>query len=170
VSVGDATDALSLITRARQGEPRAVARLISRVEDGSPDLASIMAELSGDDGAAYVLGVTGSPGVGKSTTTSALVAAFRARDQRVGVIAVDPTSPFSGGALLGDRIRMQQHSTDSGVFIRSMASRGHLGGIAAATPQAIRVLEASGFDVVIVETVGVGQSEVEVAGTADTTD
>lgn len=169
MSVGDATDALSLITRARQGEPRAVARLISRVEDGSPDLASIMAELSGDDGAAYVLGVTGSPGVGKSTTTSALVAAFRARDQRVGVIAVDPTSPFSGGALLGDRIRMQQHSTDSGVFIRSMASRGHLGGIAAATPQAIRVLEASGFDVVIVETVGVGQSEVEVAGTADTT-
>ncbi|MFM8773891.1 MAG: methylmalonyl Co-A mutase-associated GTPase MeaB, partial [Actinomycetota bacterium] len=169
MSVGDATDALSLITRARQGEPRAVARLISRVEDGSPDLASIMAELSGVDGAAYVIGVTGSPGVGKSTTTSALVAAFRARDQRVGVIAVDPTSPFSGGALLGDRIRMQQHSTDSGVFIRSMASRGHLGGIAAATPQAIRVLEASGFDVVIVETVGVGQSEVEVAGTADTT-
>lgn len=163
------TDARSLVERARQGEPRAVARLISWVEDGAPGLAEVMAELSGADGTAYVIGVTGSPGVGKSTATSALVTAYRARGDRVGVIAVDPTSPFSGGALLGDRIRMQQHATDTGVFIRSMASRGHLGGIAAATPQAIRVLEAAGFDVVIVETVGVGQSEVEVAGAADST-
>ncbi len=163
------TDARSLVDRARQGEPRAVARLISWVEDGAPGLAEVMAELSGVDGTAYVIGVTGSPGVGKSTATSALVAAYRARGDRVGVIAVDPTSPFSGGALLGDRIRMQQHATDPGVFIRSMASRGHLGGIAAATPQAMRVLEAAGFDVVIVETVGVGQSEVEVAGAADST-
>lgn len=116
-----------------------------------------------------VVGLTGAPGVGKSTTTSALVTAYRARGLRVGVIAIDPTSPFSGGALLGDRIRMQEHATDPGVYIRSMASRGHLGGMAAATPQAIRVLEAAGCDVVLVETVGVGQSEVEVAASADTT-
>ena len=169
MSSADQTDARSLVDRARQGEPRAVARLISWVEDGAPGLADVMGELSGAGGTAYVIGVTGSPGVGKSTTTSALVAAYRSRGQRVGVIAVDPSSPFSGGALLGDRIRMQQHAVDEGVFIRSMASRGHLGGIAATTPQAIRVLEAAGFDVVLVETVGVGQSEVEVAGTADTT-
>lgn len=169
MSSADLTDARSLVDRARQGEPRAVARLISWVEDGSPGLAEVMAALGAAPGTAYVIGVTGSPGVGKSTTTSALVGAYRARGKRVGVIAVDPTSPFSGGALLGDRIRMQQHSTDDGVFIRSMASRGHLGGIAASTPQAIRILEAAGFDVVLVETVGVGQSEVEVAGAADTT-
>ena len=164
-----ATDWQGLVARARQGEPRAVARLISWVEDGSPHLAEVMADLSRTAGSSFVIGVTGSPGVGKSTTTSALVDAFRARGSRVGVIAVDPSSPFSGGALLGDRIRMQQHATDPGVFIRSMASRGHLGGIAAATPQAIRILEAAGCDVVIVETVGVGQSEVDVAGAADAT-
>lgn len=124
----------------------------------------------GRDGTgAHVIGITGAPGVGKSTTTSALVSAYRARGERVGVIAVDPSSPFSGGALLGDRIRMQEHATDPGVFIRSMASRGHLGGLSAATPQAIRVLEAAGFGIVLVETVGVGQSEVEVAAAADTT-
>ncbi len=115
------------------------------------------------------MGLTGSPGVGKSTTTSALVAQFRAAGRRVGVLAVDPSSPFSGGALLGDRIRMQEHATDPEVFIRSMASRGHLGGLASATPQAVRVLDAAGCDPVLVETVGVGQSEVEVAGEADTT-
>jgi LAO/AO transport system kinase len=115
------------------------------------------------------VGLTGSPGVGKSTTTSALVAAFRAAGRRVGVLAVDPSSPFSGGALLGDRIRMQEHATDPEVFIRSMASRGHLGGLASTTPQAVRVLDAAGCDPVLVETVGVGQSEVEVAGEADTT-
>jgi LAO/AO transport system kinase len=128
-----------------------------------------MALLAPTSGTAHVIGLTGSPGVGKSTTTSALVGAFRARGNRVGVIAVDPSSPFSGGALLGDRIRMQEHATDPGVFIRSMASRGHLGGLSATTPQALRVLEAAGCDVILIETVGVGQSEVEVAAAADTT-
>jgi LAO/AO transport system kinase len=120
-------------------------------------------------GNATVIGLTGAPGVGKSTTTNALVAAYRALDRRVGVLAVDPSSPFSGGALLGDRVRMQDHFTDPGVYIRSMASRGHLGGLAWSTPQALRVLDAAGCDVILVETVGVGQSEVEVAGLADTT-
>jgi LAO/AO transport system kinase len=139
------------------------------VEDGSPDVAEVMALLAPTSGTAHVIGLTGSPGVGKSTTTSALVGALRARGHRVGVIAVDPSSPFSGGALLGDRIRMQEHATDPGVFIRSMASRGHLGGLSATTPQALRVLEAAGCDVILIETVGVGQSEVEVAAAADTT-
>ena len=157
------------VARARAGEPRAVARLISWVEDGSPDVAEVMALLAPTSGTAHVIGLTGSPGVGKSTTTSALVGALRARGKRVGVIAVDPSSPFSGGALLGDRIRMQEHATDPGVFIRSMASRGHLGGLSATTPQALRVLEAASCDVILIETVGVGQSEVEVAAAADTT-
>jgi LAO/AO transport system kinase len=116
-----------------------------------------------------VVGITGAPGVGKSTTTSGLVSALRASGRRVGVLAVDPSSPFTGGALLGDRVRMQEHATDNGVFIRSMATRGHLGGLAAAAPQAVRVLDAAGCEVVLIETVGVGQSEVEVAGLADTT-
>ncbi|MDA8436579.1 MAG: methylmalonyl Co-A mutase-associated GTPase MeaB [Actinomycetales bacterium] len=158
-----------LVARARDGQPRAVARLISYVEDASPLLREVAAVLAPHAGRAHVVGLTGSPGVGKSTTTSALVTEYRARGLRVGVLAVDPSSPFSGGALLGDRVRMQDHATDPGVFIRSMASRGHLGGLAWATPQAIRVLDAAGFDVVLVETVGVGQSEVEVAGAADTT-
>ena len=128
-----------------------------------------MAALAPHAGNAYVIGLTGSPGVGKSTTTTALVGAFRERGLRVGVLAVDPSSPFSGGALLGDRIRMQDHALDPEVYIRSMASRGHLGGLSFTTPQAIRVLDAAGCDVVLVETVGVGQSEVEVAGLADTT-
>jgi LAO/AO transport system kinase len=128
-----------------------------------------MKELAPLAGKARVIGLTGAPGAGKSTLTSALVAAFRARGERVGVLAVDPTSPFSGGALLGDRIRMQQHATDPDVFIRSMASRGHLGGLSAAAPQAIRALDAAGFGVILVETVGVGQAEVEVAGMADST-
>ena len=158
-----------LVDRARDGDPRAVARLISQVEDASPALREVMSLLTPHTGRAAVLGVTGSPGVGKSTTTSALVTAFRADRRRVGVLAVDPSSPFSGGALLGDRVRMQEHATDPGVYIRSMATRGHLGGLAWATPQALRVLDAAGCDVVIVETVGVGQSEVEVAALADTT-
>ncbi|MFD1044530.1 methylmalonyl Co-A mutase-associated GTPase MeaB, partial [Kibdelosporangium lantanae] len=116
-----------------------------------------------------VIGLSGPPGVGKSTSTSALVTLLRAQGKRVGVLAVDPSSPFSGGALLGDRIRMREHATDPGVFIRSMATRGHLGGLSWATPQALRVLDAAGFDVVLVETVGVGQSEVDVVGLADTT-
>jgi LAO/AO transport system kinase len=158
-----------LVERARDGDSRAVARLISLVEDESPLLRQVMAALAPHAGQAHIVGITGSPGVGKSTSTSALVSAYRATGKRVGVLAVDPSSPFSGGALLGDRVRMQDHATDAGVFIRSMASRGHLGGLAWSTPQALRVLDAAGFDVVLVETVGVGQSEVEVAGMADTT-
>ncbi len=158
-----------LVEGARTGDPRSVARLISMVEDASPLLREAMAALTPYGGNATVIGLTGAPGVGKSTTTNALVAAYRARDRRVGVLAVDPSSPFSGGALLGDRVRMQDHFTDRGVYIRSMASRGHLGGLAWSTPQALRVLDAAGCDVVLIETVGVGQSEVEVAGLADTT-
>jgi GTPase len=167
--VRPSADVDDLVERASRGEPRAVARLISLVEDGAPTLRRIAELLSPLTGDALVLGLTGAPGVGKSTTTSALAAAYRAADRRVGVLAVDPTSPFTGGALLGDRVRMQEHATDPGVFIRSMASRGHLGGLAAAAPQAIRIFDAAGCDVVLVETVGVGQSEVEVAALADTT-
>lgn len=162
-------DLAALVEGARSGRVRDLARLVSLVEDGAPAVADLMGLLVGSAEPARVIGITGAPGVGKSTTTSALISALRARGQRVGVLAVDPSSPFSGGALLGDRIRMQSHATDSGVFIRSMASRGHLGGLSATTPQALRVLEAAGFDVVLIETVGVGQSEVEVAGAADTT-
>jgi LAO/AO transport system kinase len=159
----------TLVEQARAGQARAVARLISLVEDDSPELRSVAAELGPLTGRARVLGLTGPPGVGKSTSTSMLVSAFRARDLRVGVLAIDPSSPFSGGALLGDRIRMHSHTVDAGVFIRSMATRGALGGLATATPQAVRVLDAAGFDVVLVETVGVGQSEVDIVALADTT-
>jgi len=158
-----------LVEAARTGEARAVARLISLVEDESPLLREVMAGLAPHAGHAQIVGVTGSPGVGKSTSTNALVAALRAHGSRVGVLAVDPSSPFSGGALLGDRVRMQDHALDAGVYIRSMASRGHLGGLSWSTPQALRVLDAAGCDVVVIETVGVGQSEVEIAGLADTT-
>ncbi|MDX6374614.1 MAG: GTPase [Nocardioidaceae bacterium] len=158
-----------LVARARDGESRAVARLVSMVEDGSPQLREVMAALTPHAGHAQVVGITGSPGVGKSTITNGLVTELRKAGKRVGVLAVDPSSPFSGGALLGDRVRMQDHATDPGVYIRSMASRGHLGGLSWTTPQALRVLDAAGCDVVIVETVGVGQSEVEIAGLADTT-
>lgn len=161
-------DVAALVDQARAGRPRAVARLISLVEDAHPALREVMAALAPHAGHAHVLGVTGAPGVGKSTTTNALVGALRARGQQVGVLAVDPSSPFSGGALLGDRIRMSDHALDPGVYIRSMASRGHLGGVSWSTPQALRVLDAAGCDVILVETVGVGQSEVEIAGLADT--
>ena len=156
------------------GSARAVARLISLVEDASAGLGGsalreVMAALAPHVGHAHVIGLTGAPGVGKSTTTNALVRTLRQAGKRVAVLAVDPSSPFSGGALLGDRIRMTDHAADERVFIRSMASRGHLGGLSWSTPQAIRVLDGAGFDVVLVETVGVGQSEVEIAGLADTT-
>ncbi|MEU9984914.1 methylmalonyl Co-A mutase-associated GTPase MeaB [Streptomyces sp. NPDC050856] len=161
-------DVPALVTQAREGRPRAVARLISLVEGASPQLREVMAALAPLAGGAYVVGLTGSPGVGKSTSTSALVTAYRKAGKRVGVLAVDPSSPFSGGALLGDRVRMSEHASDPGVYIRSMATRGHLGGLAWAAPQAIRVLDAAGCDVILVETVGVGQSEVEIASQADT--
>ncbi|HET6693789.1 MAG TPA: methylmalonyl Co-A mutase-associated GTPase MeaB [Pedococcus sp.] len=162
-------DVPALVETARAGSPRAVARLISLVEDHHPALREVMAALAPHSGTAHIIGITGSPGVGKSTSTNALVGAFRARGKRVGVLAVDPSSPFSGGALLGDRVRMQDHALDPEVYIRSMASRGHLGGLSWTTPQALRVLDAAGCDVILVETVGVGQSEVEIASLADTT-
>jgi LAO/AO transport system kinase len=153
---------VTLLEQARAGSHRATGQLLSLAEagEGIGGLSST---------GARVVGLTGPPGVGKSTTTSALITVLRAAGRTVAVLAVDPSSPFSGGALLGDRIRMADHTTDPGVFIRSMASRGHLGGLAAAAPAAIRVLDACGFDVVLVETVGVGQSEVDVAQAADTT-
>ena len=158
----------TLIDGAQAGDVRKIARLISKIEDGGNEAREAMRALAAYSGRAHVIGLTGAPGVGKSTTTSALVTALRAAGHRVAVLAVDPSSPFSGGALLGDRIRMQRHSGDDAVYIRSMASRGHLGGLSATTPQVIRVLDATGFDIVIIETVGVGQSEVEIAATADT--
>jgi LAO/AO transport system kinase len=164
------SDVERLVQAARAHDPRALGKLLSMVEDDDPALPTLMAALLGAGvQTPYVIGLTGAPGVGKSTTTSALIALWREREQRVGVLAVDPSSPFTGGALLGDRVRMQTHATDNDVFIRSMASRGQLGGMAASTPQAVRVLESTGFDVVLVETVGVGQAEVDIAATADTT-
>ncbi len=162
-------DVLELVARARAGEPLAVGRLLSLVEAGGARGRQVASALADDGGRAHVVGLTGPPGVGKSTTTSALVATLRARGSRVGVLAVDPSSPFSGGALLGDRVRMAEHAEDPGVFIRSMATRGQLGGLAGATPQALRVLDAAGCEVVLIETVGVGQSEVDVVALADTT-
>jgi LAO/AO transport system kinase len=162
-------DVADLVDRTRDSDPRAVARLISLVENDAPSLRAVAAALAPHGGNAQIVGLTGAPGVGKSTMTSALVSALRADGKRVGVLAVDPSSPFSGGALLGDRVRMQDHATDSWVFIRSMASRGQLGGLSAAVPQALRVLDAAKCDVILVETVGVGQAEVEIASLADTT-
>src|SRR5262249_10656087 len=157
------------IGKAKAGDPRALARLISLVENAAPELRAVATALAPLSGQARIIGLTGAPGVGKSTVTAALVAAYRERGQRVAVLAVDPTSPFTGGALLGDRVRMQDHATDPDVFIRSMATRGHLGGLSQAAPQALRVLDAAGFAVLLVETVGVGQAEIEVASLADTT-
>jgi LAO/AO transport system kinase len=157
-----------LVGAASRGDPRALARLVSLVENESAELRRVMKVIAPMTGRAQVLGLTGSPGVGKSTVTGALVRCYREQGLRIGVLAIDPSSPFSGGALLGDRIRMQDHATDDRVFIRSMASRGHLGGLSWATPQALRILDAAGFDVVLIETVGVGQAEVEIASLADT--
>ena len=158
-----------LVEGLRNGDRRAVARLISLVEDGAAEASEAIREVYPLTGHASTIGLTGAPGAGKSSLIDGLVKHARDEDLSVGVIACDPTSPFSGGALLGDRVRMQTHSLDEKVFIRSMATRGHLGGLSLAAPEAMRVLEAAGSDVVIVETVGVGQSEVEVAKQADTT-
>jgi LAO/AO transport system kinase len=158
-----------LYAAARRGDRAAVARLLSLIERGG-DTARQVGRLShADSGAGYTVGLTGAPGAGKSTLTSALIAHLRARDLEVAVLAIDPSSPFTGGAILGDRVRMQDHATDPGVFIRSMATRGHLGGLSLATPEAVRLLDAVGKRWILVETVGVGQVEVEIAGKADTT-
>lgn len=152
----------------RDGEPRAIARAITLVEEGGPDGLALLGALAGVVGRAHRVGVTGPPGVGKSTLVAALARAWRTQGRRVGIVAVDPTSPFTGGALLGDRVRMGAHFGDPGVFIRSLASRGAQGGVSLATHDVADVLDAGGFDPVVVETVGVGQGEVAVAGVADT--
>ncbi|MDA3023840.1 MAG: methylmalonyl Co-A mutase-associated GTPase MeaB, partial [Actinomycetota bacterium] len=164
------SDVAALEARLVAGDRRALARILTLIEDGDPDVQrDIVSRLHPQAGRARLVGITGSPGVGKSSVTSALVTGMRARGRRVAVLAVDPSSPLTGGALLGDRIRMQAHHGDDGVFVRSMAARGHLGGLAAAVPAAALVLDAAGFDDVVIETVGVGQSEVDVAAMADTT-
>jgi LAO/AO transport system kinase len=163
------TDPADLAAQARAGDRGALAKVLSLVEQGGEAARAAVAALHPHSGRAWSIGITGAPGAGKSTLTDRLIAHVRATGDEVGVLAVDPTSPFSGGAILGDRVRMQDHATDHGVFIRSMATRGHLGGLALATPQAMRVLDAVGKPWVIVETVGVGQVEVEIAGQADTT-
>ena len=159
----------ALIERALSGDRRGIAQLISLVEDGSSDLGTVMRTIYPRTGNAYTIGITGAPGAGKSTLTEQIVGRARRDDHKVGVLAIDPSSPFSGGALLGDRVRMQSHATDPDVFIRSMATRGHLGGISLATPEAVRVLDAAGKDIVVIETVGVGQAEVEITDACDTT-
>jgi GTPase len=159
----------SLVDRVLAGEVRAASRLMRRIDDEDPAATADLQALFPRTGRAYVLGITGSPGAGKSTLTDRVVARFRAQGQSVGVLAVDPTSPFSGGAILGDRIRMQAHASDPGVFIRSLATRGSLGGLSRATGDCIRVMDAMGKDVVVVETVGVGQDEIDIAQMAHTT-
>jgi LAO/AO transport system kinase len=161
-------DVSALINGVLAREPRAVARSISLVEDGRPELEVLSAGLYPHSGKAATVGLTGAPGVGKSTIATGLVRVARAAGHRVAVLAIDPTSPYTGGALLGDRVRMQEHATDPDVFIRSMATRGHLGGMALAAPEAVRILDAAGHDLIIVETVGVGQAEIDVAAATDT--
>jgi LAO/AO transport system kinase len=157
----------NLIERIAAGETTAVARAISRVEDGAADASDLMKDVFARAGKALVVGITGAPGAGKSTIVDKLAAFYRANGERVGIIAVDPSSPFSGGAILGDRIRMQTLSLDKDVFIRSMATRGNLGGLARGTVDAVSILDAAGYQKILVETVGVGQDEVEIVKTAD---
>lgn len=156
-----------LIDRVTAGEPTAVARAISKVEDNAADSAELMKQIFPHTGRALIIGITGSPGAGKSTLVDKLAAFYRKNGERVGIIAVDPSSPFTGGAILGDRIRMQTLSLDKGVFIRSMATRGNLGGLARSTVEAAAILDAAGYEKIIIETVGVGQDEIEIAKTAD---
>ncbi|OWZ83592.1 methylmalonyl Co-A mutase-associated GTPase MeaB [Natranaerobius trueperi] len=148
-------------------KPRVIAKALSEAENGGKEMTSLMDQIFPHTGEAHVVGVTGAPGAGKSSLTNTLIRELRKQDLKVGIIAVDPSSPFSGGAILGDRIRMQDHSLDSGVFIRSMASRGSLGGVSVSTREAISILDAAGFDIIILETVGVGQSEIDVVKIAD---
>jgi LAO/AO transport system kinase len=162
-------NATDLIASALDGDRRALARVITRIEDGHETAPDLLAALFARGGNAYVIGLTGAPGSGKSTLTDRLISRIRAGGDEVAILAVDPSSPFTGGAILGDRIRMQDHAGDPGVYIRSMGSRGHLGGIAAATPRIVSILDGAGFPFVIVETVGVGQAEVEIVENADTT-
>ena len=161
-------DLAELVAGVLGGDRRAVARAISAVEDGSPELPELSAGIYPATGRANTIGLTGAPGVGKSTIAAELMRRARTQGMGVAVLAIDPTSPYTGGALLGDRVRMQEHATDPGVFIRSMATRGHLGGMALASPEAVRILDAAGYARVIVETVGVGQAEVDVAAATDT--
>jgi len=158
----------SLAARVLDGDLRAAARLMRDLDDQIPGAADALRTLYPRTGKAFVLGITGNPGAGKSTVVDALIARYRRAGQRVGVVAIDPSSPFSGGAILGDRIRMQRHATDDGVFIRSLATRGHMGGLTRSTGDVVAVLDAMGYGVVIIETVGVGQDEVEVITAADT--
>lgn len=159
----------AVVDRILAGEVRAAARLMRDLDDGRPEARKILKEIYPHSGRAHIIGITGSPGVGKSTLTDRLIQYLRQEGKTVGVVAVDPTSPFSGGAILGDRIRMQRHALDDGVFIRSLATRGHFGGLTASARAVITVLDAMGKDYVLVETVGVGQDEVEIAATAYTT-
>jgi LAO/AO transport system kinase len=167
--MADDTSPAGLLAQARDGDRAALARLLSVVERGGPDARAVGKLTHPLGGTGYTIGITGAPGAGKSTLTNALIARARRDDDRIAVLAIDPSSPFTGGAILGDRVRMSDHTGDAGVFIRSMATRGHLGGLSLATLEAVRALDAVGWPWIVIETVGVGQVEVEVAGAADTT-